>query len=405
MTGPFSARRRAEEFDAALSRPLTEQDATQFADLLAVVRDLRAVPEPTARPEFVGDLRERLMAEADTALLPQSARPLTAVEQRLVLPVRTTPRDRRLATVLGAAALIGATTSVAVAAQTALPGESLYTVKRAIEDARTGIARDDAAKGRAMLANARDRLGEVRALADRGDPASLGVLGSTLDAFTEQAADASDVLLASYAETGDEAVVSELRTFTATSMDELSALESTLPASEREDLVTAGRRLADIDLQTSQACPACTGDVTSIPHNLLSAEKLTGGVTTVIVAASQDPGLLKPVKVVKPDPVTPDPVSGQDTDGVEVPDLEVPDPTTAAPTPTPTPTGKPTSPVKVDVKKPVNDATKLLTGDLTTVVDGVPVVDDVLTGVGTTLDGTVDGVQGTLDGVTGSLLP
>ena len=97
MTGPFSARRRAEEFDAAISRPLTEQDAQEFAELLAVVRDLRAIPAPAPRTEFVSDLRVRLMAEADTALLPQAARPLTAERTApraagAVLPPRPSPR-------------------------------------------------------------------------------------------------------------------------------------------------------------------------------------------------------------------------------------------------------------------------------------------------------------------------
>lgn len=402
MTGPFSARRRAEEFDAALSRPLTERDAQKFAELLAVVRDLRAIPEPAPRAEFVSDLRLRLMAEADTALLPQAARPLTAVEQRLVLPARSYRRDRRLATVLGAAALIGATTSMAVAAQTALPGESLYPVKRALENAQTGIARGDTAKGEVLLANARGRLDEVRDLAERGSP-SVSAVESTLEAFSDQAGDASDMLLAAYDQTGDEAVITELRSFAGSSMDRLSELESSVPASAREELVAAGERLADIDRQASRQCPSCGGEVTSIPPNLLSGGHVTTGVTTVIVAASENPGLLTPVKTIGPkpsSPASPDPVSGQDVTGVEVPDLQVPEPTA-----TPTPTGKTAVPGKVDVKTPANEVTKLLTGDLSTATDGLPVDNQVLTDVGTTLDGTVDGVQGTLDDTTDSLLP
>jgi len=399
MTGPFSARRRAEKFDAALTRPLTERDAQKFAELLAVVRDLRAIPEPAPRAEFVSDLRLRLMAEADTALLPQAARPLTAVEQRLVLPARPSRRDRRLATVLGAAALIGATTSMAVAAQTALPGESLYAVKRALENAQTGFARGDAAKGEALLANARGRLDEIRDLAERGSPASVGAVESTLEAFSDQAGEASDLLLAAYDQTGDEAVITELRSFAGSSMDRLSELESSLPGSAREELVAAGERLAEIDRQASRECPSCGGDVTSIPPNLLAGGNVTTGVTTVIVAASENPGLLTPVKTVgaKPSsPASPGPVSGQDVTGVEVPDLQVPEPTA-----TPTPTGKTRVPGKVDVKTPANEVTKLLTGDLSTATDGLPVDNQVLTDVGTTLDGTVDGVQGTTD----SLLP
>lgn len=412
MTGPFAARRSAEEFDAALSRPLTEQDATAFAELLTLVRDLRAIPAPEPRTDFVSDLRVRLLAEADTALLPQAARPLTADEQRLVLPVRSYRRDRRLAAVLGAAALVGATTSMAVAAQTALPGESLYSIKRAIEDAQTGIARDDTAKGSALLDNARGRLDEVRDLAERGSPASVSAVGPTLEAFTDQADEASQVLMAAYDDTGDEAVITSLRSFTAASMDRLAGLESTVPDSARDALVTAGERLADIDRQASLLCSGCGGGTaTSIPPSLLAGGNVTSGVTTVILAASKNPRLLKPVKTEAAKPTksnSPDPIPGEDVEGVEVPELPTATPTpTPNPTPAATPTATPTpkSPVKVDVTKPVNDVTKLLTGDLTTATDGVPVLDETVTGVGTALDGTVDGVQGTLDGVTGSLLP
>lgn len=399
MTGPFSTRRRAEEFDAAISRPLTEQDAKDFAALLSVVRDLRAMPQPTPRSDFVSDLRVRLMAEADTALLPQAARPLTATEQRLVLPIRSYRRDRRLATLLGAAAIVGATTSMAVAAQTALPGESLYPVKRAIEQAQAGIARDDSAKGKALLANARGRLDEVRDLTASGSPASISAVDDTIETFSDQADEASDRLLSAYAETGDEALITELRSFTGSSMDRLSELESVVPESARPSLVTAGERLADIERRAIESCPACGGTVTTIPPNLLSAGIVSSSVTTVIVAASQNPSLLVPVKTVAPEPTAPDPVSGQETDGVEVPDLEVPTPTPTATT-SPTPDGP-----KIDVKKPVNDVTKLLTGDLSTAVDGLPVADQLLTDVGTTLDGTVDGLQGAVDGTTDTLLP
>lgn len=408
MTGPFSARRSAEEFDAALSRPLTEQDAQSFAALLAVVRDLRAIPAPAPRAEFVSDLRERLLAEADTALLPQAARPLTAEEQRLVLPVRPHRRDRRLAAALGAAALVGATTSMAVAAQTALPGQSLYPVKRAIENAQTGLARDDTARGEALLSNARGRLDEVRELDENGGPASTAAIESTLASFADQASEATDVLLAAYDATGDEAVITELRSFTGSSMDRLSLFESTLPSSARDALVTAGARLVDIDRQASERCPTCEGTAASIPTNLLTGGVLTTGVTTVLVTASQNPGLLQPVTTSPPEP---EPISGQDVDGVEVPDLEVPDPT-ASPTasPTATQTSQPSKPSqpggpKVDVKTPVNDVTKVLTGDLSPVTGLVPGADELLTDVGTALTGTVDGLQGTLDDTTGTLLP
>src|SRR5690349_9020216 len=106
MTAPFSARRRADELEALLSRDPTtapsERDAERYADLLEVVAGLRAVPPVEARPEFVASLRERLMAEADTALVRQPPAP-----SRLAMPASSRTRQRRIGAVLGGVALVG----------------------------------------------------------------------------------------------------------------------------------------------------------------------------------------------------------------------------------------------------------------------------------------------------------
>ncbi|MCW2835675.1 MAG: hypothetical protein JWN68_3628 [Nocardioides sp.] len=423
MTGPFSVRRRADEFNSALSdpsTPLTERDARQFANLLAVVRDLRSIPQLQPRPEFVADLRSRLMVEAETALLPQSVGSLTAAEQRISLPVRARSRDRRVAAVLGGAALIGATASMAVAAQPALPGESLYPVKRALEDVETRIAGSDAAKGEAMLAHAQGRLDEIDELADRSNLASQSAIGSTLDTFSDQASEASSVLLTAYDETGDEAVIIDLRTFAETSIDRLATLQSALPVSSREELVAAAERLSDIDRRASEVCPACGGVPASIPSNLLAGVVSSQDVGWLIVASSEDPALNKPFQPEAP-AVTPAPISGQDVDGVEVPDLTVPDPgATTTPTPTSSPTngngtGKGTGTktregtklpgAGTDVQQPVNEVTKLLTGDLDDATSGLPVTNEVTNGVGTAVDGTLEQLDDTLDGISPPTLP
>ena len=444
MTGLFSVRRRADEFDAALSdpsAPLTEREARQFAELLALVADLRSIPELTPRPDFVADLRSRLMTEADTALLPQSARPLTAEEQRISLPVRATGRDRRLAAMLGGAALVGATTSMAVAAQTALPGESLYPVKRALEEAQTGIARGDAAEGGAMLASARGRLDEIDALADRSSPASVSAISSTLETFSEQSGDASESLFAAYGANGDEALIVDLRTFTTSSIDRLSDLQSALPVSSREELVAAAEQLNDIDRRASEVCPSCGGAPMSLPSNLVSTLDTSHDVGSVIVAASQDPVLNTPANRPR-DTVGasegPAPISGQDVDDVVVPDLSVPDPsstpTPTAPAPGPTAAGANggggngggvsgggvsggggsggsggsggvKAPGTTTVEQPVNEVTKLLTGDLDDAASGLPVTNEVTSGVGTAVDGTLAELEGTLAETTDSLLP
>ena len=173
------------------------------------------------------------MTEADTVLLPQPSSPLAP--QRLSMPARG--RDRRVAILLGGAAIVGATATMAVAAQTALPGESLYSVKRGIEAAEVRFAGDDAARGRALLANAETRLTELEALAASDDPSTQQTVPDTLDAFTEESSEGVGSLLTAYAQSGSEADVERAREFTATSLDRLSALEGQVPESARDELL------------------------------------------------------------------------------------------------------------------------------------------------------------------------
>ena len=96
-------------------------------------------------------------------------------------------RERRIAVAVGALAIVGATTSVAMAAQSALPGDALYPIKRAIENAQTGFSTDEADKGSHLLANASGRLDEVTKLSKQGDLEDSVAIASTLNTFTEQA--------------------------------------------------------------------------------------------------------------------------------------------------------------------------------------------------------------------------
>src|SRR5690349_9254929 len=272
MTAPFSARRRADEFEALLSRDPTtaprERDAERYADLLEVVADLRAVPPVDARAEFVASLRERLMAEADTALVRQPPAP-----SRLAMPASSRTRQRRIGALLGGVAIVGSAATMAVAAQTALPGESLYGVKRGIESAQVRLATDDADRGRTLLAQAGTRLTELEELAadDRGGEQ---VVPETLDSFTRQSSDGVRSLLGSYEATGRQSDAQAARDFTATSMDRLERLQGELPESTRDDLLAAGRTLADLDLEVSNSCLACTGGITEVPRFIQTSAPL-----------------------------------------------------------------------------------------------------------------------------------
>lgn len=401
MTAPFSARRRADDFEALLSRgpgtPLSERDAARFATLLDVVSDLRAFSEVTPRAEFTSSLRERLMTEADTVLVRQPPTP-----SRLAMPITSTRRERRVATLLGGAALVGATATMAVAAQTALPGESLYGVKRGIESVQVRLASDDAARGRTLLAQAGTRLDELEELA-AGSGGTDRLVPDTLDAFTDQSSEGVRSLLAAYAAGGAEQEVQSARDFTATSIERLEALQYDLPASARDELLAAGRTLTDLDMELDVACPACTGGIATTPDFLL-----TSASPDLLTGLDSDELTLEAA-----------PVSGQDVAGITIPEaLQSPGsvaPTTTSTTPptlAPDPTGDDPTPGKV---KDVTDDVTGTTTDLANQLDGVTggalggltsTVDNATGGLIGELTGTVDEVTGDpLDGATGPLLP
>lgn len=269
MRPVFPAQRRAEQFDSLVEGTSTgRSDDARYAELLEVVHAVRSTPRVEPRAEFVSNLREQLMAEAATALVPAAVPTSSSLEERLTVAPRRTPRERRLAAAVGGVALVGATSSMALAAQSAVPGDVLYPVKRAIENARSALDAE-AQRGPTLLAQASGRLAEVGMLSQSAD-ADTDQVNATLVTFAEQATEASDLMLLDYEETGDPAAVEELRDFTASSLDQLTQLEPLVPEGAREALLSAAQVLFTIDQAAQQACPSCGGTgITDLPAVLL----------------------------------------------------------------------------------------------------------------------------------------
>jgi len=283
MSPVFAARRRAEEFDALVQRaagdtPLRPEDA-RYAELLELAGALRAVPAPEPRAEFTASLRERLLTAAATELaadpsVEATTRPTNrpemrpSVEDLLTLPPRRTSRERRIAIAVSGFAIVGASTSMAVAAQSALPGDALYPIKRAIENAHAGVSLGDQQKGSTLLGNARARLREATELA-REEPGrqDTEAIRDTLDDFGAQAGEASGLLLGA---DDDRAAVETLQAFTVESMSSLEELSDLVPDDARDSLVDAGNVLIGIELELQQACPGCPDSLTQIPQWLIT---------------------------------------------------------------------------------------------------------------------------------------
>lgn len=387
--------RRAEQFNALVEdRSTGGARLPEYAGLLDVVGALRAVPAPVADPAFVATLRERLVAEAETVLAAAAAE-LDETDARLRLRPTTPParrRRRRLAAAVTGIVLVGGSATVAFAAQSALPGDGLYPIKRGLEGAHAELTFDRADRGRVLLGNAGERLDEAQDLSlMHADPARVS---DALDAFTQQAIDGSDLLVSDYEATGDRSSITSVRTFTAASMDRLNQLQSQVPPQSLGSLLRAAQALDQVQQSSLHACAVCQGPVIgSVPDVLTQSTQATVDAWQTAVpkphhvGRHQQPG-------ADGGPVLPH-VSGQ------LPPASVTDPDSTDTTP-----GVVQPPTADDVQHTVKHLTDGLTSgqqnDLaSTVSDTVTNLLDAVGQVGNQVAGALDD---TIGGVT-SLLP
>jgi hypothetical protein len=387
--------RRAQQFHGLVEDPSTGGARTpEYADLLDLVGALRAVPEPVADPAFVATLRERLIAEAEAVLVAAAADREDADERLRLRP--TTPharrRQRRLAAVISGVALVGVSTTVAVASQSALPGDGLYSVKRGLESAHAQLTFDRAARGRVLLDNAGTRLDEAQQLSrEQADPARID---QALQAFTQEAVDGSDLLVADYQATGDRSSISTLRTFTVTTMERLRIMQSQVPPQSYDSLLQAEQALDQVQETSVHACAVCDGP-------------LVGSLPTLLARASESTADSWQVALQKPHPAqSPSGSHGgpqlPDVEGTHLPPASVTDPdSTSGVTPPPS---------ADDVQHTVRHLTDGLTdgnqNDVgSTVSDAANNLLDAVGQVGNQVAGTVDDTVGGINTLLPTLLP
>ena len=269
MTSLLGARRRAEEFAAAVDTPHTPPASPDLAELVELVAGLRAQEAPAPRAEFTASLRERLLAEADEILVQDAA---------LTLPRRRTgARERRLAVAASAFVLVGGSAGLAAAAQNSLPGDALYPIKRGIESAHTGLTTNHVDKGRDLLGQADSRLTEVQQLlAQDSSTVDEAQVPGTIRDFAVQAQQGSQLLLDSYSQQQDPKIVDEVRSFTSRSLDTLAGLAKVAPPEEQRALAEAAMVLKDIDTSAARACSTCASGapVLRLPPTLLASAEV-----------------------------------------------------------------------------------------------------------------------------------
>ncbi|GGS54117.1 DUF5667 domain-containing protein [Streptomyces griseoviridis] len=267
MIANVSAHRRANAFAQALEEqsdqdPAAEQsegpaqppaaataDRTEQGRLVALATGLDALPKPELDPEVKVVQRAQLVAAFEAMLQEGTAGgeadPVVPEQRRARGAHRATPLSRlrprsRLAKGLTAGGLsvgvaAGAFGGVAAASSDALPGDSLYGLKRGIEDFRLGLAEGDTERGRSYLDRASTRLNEARRLMerDRGGPLdheTLGEIRRTLSGMQHDASEGHRLLSAAYARDPDSlSPLRALSSFSRSHRDAWGTLRERLP--------------------------------------------------------------------------------------------------------------------------------------------------------------------------------
>jgi hypothetical protein len=245
--------------------------------LLGLARRLRSVPRPAVPPDVKIVQRAQLMAAMEAEFASPEARARQVPAQRdgrgsrkgahrapALGPLSRLRPNSRLGKGIAAGGLgVGVAASalggVAAASSEALPGDSLYGVKRGMEDLRLDFADDDRARGQVHLDRAATRLREARRLLERArggaelDDESLAEVRRALAGVRNDATEGHHLLSAAYERDGSIAPMRTLSTFNSGQRENWTKLREHLPA-----------QLHDVRDEVSSVFDAMDSDITPI---------------------------------------------------------------------------------------------------------------------------------------------
>ena len=351
----FRNQRAIEELDQLLAAGVEEGELGRLVTLARTVHDSAVVHTPD--PAFRARLRAELLQLQPVAHATLADR-LRDASQRVST---STVRALRAATASAVAATMVGTAGVAAAAESAIPGDTLYSVKELVEATRLLLADSGAPDGRLHLAFARERLEELEAGSGRLTDDQIVDLLHRMDASS--IAGAEELLTAATTATTSE-LLSLVADFTDEQTRRLEAVARDLPAFAAPFLADSFENLRRIDLQVEAlANPECvctdTVALTQLVSSVIDAVD-TSAVeipAIVIVPAGQGPAVPTPPCACDTPPATPPreelpPVTPPEPtpDPVE-PD---PDPVDEDPQPDPEPDPEP-DPVDEDDLLPLPD--------------------------------------------------
>ncbi|MFF5538585.1 DUF5667 domain-containing protein [Streptomyces cinerochromogenes] len=277
----------AEQSDSPAGSPPTPEERSEQGRLLALATGLGALPKPQLDPEVKVVQRAQLVAAMEAMLQEGTgAADASVPEQRShrakgahrASPLGKLRPRTRLTKGLAAGGLsvgvaAGAFGGVAAASSDALPGDSLYGLKRGIEDFKLNYLTDgDDQRGQTYLDQASTRLSEARRLLERGrgghlDHESIGEIRRTLSGMQHDVTEGHRLLHAAY-EADPESLgpIQALSAFSRSHREAWSALSDRLPV-----------QLGDVKQQVSSVFDAIDEEVAPLQSLLPPSPARTGG--------------------------------------------------------------------------------------------------------------------------------
>nr|WP_202514912.1 MULTISPECIES: DUF5667 domain-containing protein [unclassified Streptomyces] len=277
----------AEQSAAAAETPPAAEEQTERGRLLALATGLGALPKPQLDPEVKVVQRAQLVAAMEAMLREGTGAAEASVpEQRShrsrgahrASPLGKLRPRTRLTKGLAAGGLsvgvaAGAFGGVAAASSDALPGDSLYGLKRGIEDFKLNYLSDgDDQRGQTYLDQASTRLSEARRLLERGrgghlDHESIGEIRRTLSGMQHDVTEGHRLLHAAYAADPDSlGPIQALSAFSRSHREAWSALSDRLPV-----------QLGDVKQQVSSVFDAIDQEVAPLQSLLPPPPTPSGG--------------------------------------------------------------------------------------------------------------------------------
>ncbi|MFJ7291488.1 DUF5667 domain-containing protein [Streptomyces collinus] len=276
----------AEQPEGSAPAPAASEPSEQDRHL-ALASGLGALPKPELDPEVKVVQRAQLVAAfeamlqegtagggaTDSAVPEQRSRARGAHRASSLKKLR--PRSRLAKGLTAGGLSVGVAASafggVSAASSDALPGDSLYGLKRGIEDVKLGLADGSDERGRVHLDHASTRLSEARRLMERGrsgplDHESLGEIRRALSGMRHDASEGHRLLSEAYERDPDSlSPMQALSAFSRSHREAWGELRERLPV-----------QLGDVSREVSSVFDAIDEDVAPL-RSLLPEPPATNG--------------------------------------------------------------------------------------------------------------------------------